>query len=314
MKKALAGPAKRTAKKKPERRVMIAAARRRLRAALAVAVKRAGGAARKAGVVVGRAARVAAPRLRWAARKTVPPLRWAGARLFRALAVGERWLRRAGGVAWRAARWAAARVTAERAFGALILASAAALLVSQFLDYRAVEIGQPGYAGLPAASPPTVAARTAGQAHSYLLIAPALLAAALAVVALRRRRPRLGRLVFALGLLSLAVVLLVDLPAGLDAGIQATRYSGADAILESGFYLELAATVGLIAGGLLLADAPKLAARYHARPCRTRISSFAKGVSALRRRRRRPASRPGRGARRASPRRSGGESARASRP
>jgi hypothetical protein len=260
-------------------------------------------AVRRAGAVAVRAAR-------WAGRRARP----LAALLFRALAIGERWLRRAGGVAWRVARRAAALVTAERAFCALILASAACLVVSQFLDYRAVEIGQPGYAGLPAASPPTVATRTAGQAHSYLLIAPALLAAALAVVALRRRRPRLGRLVFALGLLGLAVVLLVDLPAGLDAEIQAARYSGADAILESGFYLELAATVGLMAGGLLLADAPKLAARYHARPCRTRISSFAKGASALRRRRRRPASRPGRGARRASPRRNGGASAPGSRP
>ena len=47
----------------------------------------------------------------------------------------------------------------------------------------------------------------------------ALLAAALAVVALRNERRRgLGRVVFVLGLLSLAVILLVDRPAGLDAG------------------------------------------------------------------------------------------------
>jgi hypothetical protein len=324
---------------------MIAAARRRLRTGLMAAAKRAKGAARKAGpavkragggtgaqakraarvagvvakraaqtarLVARRAARVAGPRLRWVARKAGPRVKWAGARLFRGLALAERLLRRGAGVAWRLARRVAAALTPQRVFGALILASAAGLVVSQFVDYRAIEVGQPGYAGLTAARPPRIDAETAGQAHSYLLIAPALLAAALAAIALRRGRPRLGRPVFALGLLCLLVVLLVDRPAGLDAGAQASRFAGAQAILLDGFYAELAAAIGLILGGLLLVGAPKLAARYHARPCRIRISSFARAASALRRRPRRPASRPGRAARRASRRRSGGASAPAS--
>lgn len=332
MKKALAGPAKRTAKKKPERRAMIAAARRRVDTAARLAVKRLRAAPTRAGkltrTVARRANRLllrARPRIEREARRAralaTRASRWAGRRLrplaailFRGLAIGERWLRRGAAATGRAARRVAAAVTPERAFCAVVVASAAGLVVSQFLDYRAVEVGQPGYAGLPVAKPPTVGVETAGQAHSYLLIAPALLAAALAAIALRRGRRRLGRPVFALGLLSLAVILLVDRPAGLDAGVQTSRFSGAHAILESGFYIELVSSIGLMLGGLLLAGAPKAVARYHARSCRIRISSSARAASAPRRRRRRRASRPGRGARRASRRRSGGESARASRP
>lgn len=300
---------------------MIAAARRRLGKTGATAAKGSKRAARAAYAAARRAARLFRPLARRAVRFLDPRLRWIGARLrwigarlFNALAWGERWLRRLGSVAWRATRRVAAELTLPRSACALVLFSAVGLLVSQFLDYRAVEIGQPGYAGLPAAAPPTVGAQPAGWAHSYMLLAPALLAAALAALALRRNRPRLGRLVFVLGLVSLAVVLLADLPAGLDAGAESSRFAGAHAILLGGFWLELASALGLILGGLLLAAAPKLAARYHARPCRIRISSFAKGASALRRRRRRPASRPGRAARRASRRRSGAASAPASRP
>ncbi len=61
--------------------------------------------------------------------------------------------------------------------------------------------------------------KTAGAAHSYLLVPLALLAAVLGLAAVSRRRRRLGRVVFALGLAGIAVVLLVDLPNGLDAGV-----------------------------------------------------------------------------------------------
>jgi hypothetical protein len=196
----------------------------------------------------------------------------------------------------------------------VILASAACLVVSQFVDYRAVEVGQPGYAGLPAATPPTVGAKAAGQAHSYLLIPVALLAAALAVGVLRTGRRELGRVIAILGVLSVAVILLVDLPAGLDAGSEASRFSGATAVLSDGFYAELASAAGLILGGVLLVAAPRAAARYHARRCRTRTNSLGRAASALRRRRRRRASSRGKAARSASPRRSAAASAPASQP
>ena len=102
----------------------------------------------------------------------------------------------------------------------MILASAVCLVVSQFVDYRAIEIGQPGYAGLPGGRGTADGRRRRrpAQAHSYLLVPIALLAAVVGVLALRPGRRGLGRVVVALGLLSLAVILLVDLPAGLDAG------------------------------------------------------------------------------------------------
>jgi hypothetical protein len=209
--------------------------------------------------------------------------------LFKALAAAERVVRATLRLAVRAATALSAVVTPRRAVAATIVAAAGALVVSQFIDYRGVEIGAAAYAGLPgAAEPPTVAVKTAGEAHSYLLVPLAALAAALGVLAgTKRARPRLGLVIAALGLVALAVVLLVDLPAGLDVGNQSARFAGASAVLDDGFYAELAAAAGLASAGVL----------YYARPCRIRISSSGRAASARRRRPRRPASSPARVAR-----------------
>jgi hypothetical protein len=208
---------------------------------------------------------------------------------FKALGLLERALRGAGRLAVRAATRASGVVTPRRAAALVIVAAAGALVASQFLDYRGVEVGGQAYAELPAvAQPPAVAVRTAGQAHSYLLIPLAVVAAAVGVLAARERaRARLGLLVAALGLVALAVILLVDLPAGLDAGAQSSRFAGASAVLDDGFYAELAAAGGLAIAGVL----------YYARPCRIRINSSGRAASARRRRPRRPDSSPARVAR-----------------
>lgn len=220
----------------------------------------------------------------WTWRRLRPPL----ARFFRALAWGDRSLRRVCARAARLATAASAVVTPRRAAAAVVVALGICLVVSQFIDYRAVEIGQPGYAGLPqVAKPPTVAARTAGEAHAYLLVPLGVLAAGLGVLGLLRDRRRLGLLVAVLGLLSLALILVVDRPAGLDAGAQTSRFAGATAVLEDGFYAELAAAAGLVLAGLL----------YYARPCLIRISLSGRAASARRRRPRRRASSRGRVAR-----------------
>jgi len=203
---------------------------------------------------------------------------------FRALAALERWVRRVGALLARMATAASAAITPSRAAAAVLIAAGACLIASQFVDYRAVEIGQPGYAGLQglseAAVVPTVEARTAGAAHAYLLVPVGVAAMALGFLALRREAKRLGLLVVALGLLSLAVILLVDLPHGLDEGAQTSRFAGASAVLEDGFYAELAAAGGMVLAGLL----------YYARPCRIRINLSGRAASARRRRPRRRAS------------------------
>lgn len=200
---------------------------------------------------------------------------------FKALAAGERWIRRACALLVRAATAASAVVTPARAAATVLIAAGALLVASQFIDYRAVEIGQPGYAGLPdVAKVPTTEERTAGAAHLYLLVPVGLLAMAIGGLALRREAKRLGLLVAALGAISLAVILLVDLPHGLDEGAQTSRFAGTSAVLEDGFYAELAAAGAMVLAGLL----------YYARPCRIRINLSGRAASARRRRPRRRAS------------------------
>jgi hypothetical protein len=219
-----------------------------------------------------------------------PGIRPVAAWLFRALALGERRLRSICAAMVRWSTRAAAVLTPRRGIAAAIVGAGVCLVVSQFLDYRAVEIGQPGYAGLPSvAQAPTVDIRTAGDAHAYLLVPVGLLAVALGALAGGYDRRRLGLAVAGLGLLAVAAILLVDLPAGLDAGTQTSRFAGATAVLEDGFYAELAAAAGLILAGLL----------YYARPCRIRTNSSGRAASARRRRPRRRASSPARVARRA---------------
>jgi hypothetical protein len=244
--------------------------------------------------------------VRWVGRR----LRPLGVACLRVLGFAERRARAGATRAVRTATRASRVITPDRAICGVIVASAACLLCSQFVDYRAVEVGEPGYAGLPSsASAPTVAARTPVDAHSYVLVGVAVVAGALGVAAARSGRRQLGRVVFVLGLLSVGVVLLIDRPTGLDLGSQSSLFSGASAVLEEGFYAELAAAGGLMLGGMLLVVAPKAAARYHARPCRTRTNLYARAVSGLRRRRRRRASSQDTGARRRSRRRSGVASA-----
>ena len=228
--------------------------------------------------------RAAAATRAWVGPRVRPP----AAAGFRALAWVDARTRRGCATAIRWAAGASNVVTPRRAVAAAIVGAGVLLAVSQFIDYRSVEIGQPGYAGLPdVAAPPAVDVKTAGQAHAYLLLPLGLLAAALGFACGRRESPRLSLAVAAIGLLSVAVILLVDRPAGLDEGAEAARFAGASAVLDDGFYAELAAAGGLLVAGLL----------YYARPCRIRISLSGRAASARRRRPRRPDSSPARVAR-----------------
>ncbi|MGB7588196.1 MAG: hypothetical protein WBM00_05760, partial [Solirubrobacterales bacterium] len=226
MKKALAGPAKRSVKK-PERLAMIAAARQRLRAVLRAGERStrivdakanrlltglANGSAKrwtrsldawanrilvKANPIISRQVRrarlIAARCQRWLLRRSGPlrtasmrVMRSAGRRLrpvarllFRCFAALERALARFASLGSRASHV----LTPQRAICLVIVGSAVCLAVSQFVDYHAVEIGQPGYLGLAAAAAPTVESEATGTAHAYLLVPVAALAAVLGAVA-----------------------------------------------------------------------------------------------------------------------------------
>jgi hypothetical protein len=217
-----------------------------------------------------------------------PKLRPLVALFFRGVALLERGIRWLWALLVRLATAVSGVVTPARAAAGVLMAAGILLAISQFIDYRAVEIGQPGYAGLPqVAAVPTEAVRTAGDAHAYLLVPVGIAAALLGLLALVRERRKLGLLVAALGLISIAVVLLVDLPAGLDEGSQTSRFAGATAVLEDGFFAELAAAGGMLLAGLL----------YYARPCRIRISLSGRAARARRRRPRPRASSPAKAAR-----------------
>jgi hypothetical protein len=290
---------------------MIAAARRRIGAVLSLGAKR----TRQVDRALARRIESARPKL----AKGLRQLRVRGIRVARALGKrlrplavlalrglgrAERLLRRLSAISVRGATRASALLTPARGIALLILASAICLVLSQWVTYSSVEIGQPAYVGLTSASAPTVAGETAGAAHSYVLVPLGLVAALVATMMLRTERRGLARIVVGLGLLCIALILIVDLPAGTDVGAQSSRFSGATAVLQGGFYGELAAAAGLLIGGLL----------YYARPCRIPINLSGRAASARRRRRRRRDSSPRKGARRPLRPRSGAASARASRP
>jgi hypothetical protein len=221
---------------------------------------------------------LAARALAWSGLR--PVLRW----FLRTLALGEAIIRALGRFAVRAATAAAGVLTPRRGVGLTIAAAGGLLIVSQFLDYHGVQIGQPGYVGLPeVAKPPTVDLQTAGHAHSYALVPVGALAILLGlVVALRGGRAgRLAALGSILaGAASLAVILLIDLPHGTEVGAISSRFAGASAVLEKGFSAELAAAGGMVLAGVL----------YYARPCLIRINLSGRAASARRRRPRRRAS------------------------
>jgi hypothetical protein len=210
-----------------------------------------------------------------------PLLRW----LFVGLALVEATLRTLGRRAAQAATAAAAALTPRRAIGLVIAAAGGLLVVSQFMNYHGVQIGgDPNFfAENLLVQPPTVDLKTAGEAHSYVLVPVGAIVVALGL-AMIWRGGKVGRLAalgaIVAGAASLAVILLIDLPHGTDVGAQSSRFAGASAVLEKGFAAELAAAGGVVLGGVL----------YYARPCLIRISLSGRGVSARRRRPRRRAS------------------------
>lgn len=158
---------------------------------------------------------------------------------------------------WRAAKAAvgilARTITPPRMAAVVALAAAAALAGSQFVNYRAVEVGAPEYQSVQdVAAAPEVATRDPRDAHGAWLLAIAAVAVATVLVSYGRRW-RLARLLTVLGAAAIAVVVLHDHDVGLQAGSAGNAYEGAKAVLLDGYRAELIAAAVLAVTGPLLA-------------------------------------------------------------
>lgn len=164
-------------------------------------------------------------------------------------------------------RLALHHLTPARATAVVALAALAALVVSQWLDYRAISVGTNDYAGgfETVAPPPQVAQQQTGDAHSWLMV-PIAGAALAALAGSLAGRPRLARLLILAGAAVIAIGVLRDAPHGLDEGAAAIAYEDAEAHLLDGFWLQLASGAALAVCGAILphhlrGDASRVALR-----------------------------------------------------
>src|SRR5947208_16869994 len=102
---------------------------------------------------------------------------------------------------------AASRVVSPRRTTAFVALSAvAALAASQFVNYRAIEIGAGAYSGLAGvAPPPQVAAETPRAAHGDWVLVICAAALGILLAAGYLRRPALARLLILLGGAAIAI-------------------------------------------------------------------------------------------------------------
>jgi hypothetical protein len=183
-----------------------------------------------------------------------------------------------GGAARRLLAGVARTATPARGALAVSVAAAAALLVSQFVDYRAVESGAPQYHAVAGVPPPArVDLATPPSAHGAWVIVIAIPALVVVAVAAASNRGRHGLLLVPLGAAVVAIAIAVDSPNGLEAGQAAIAYEGARATLLEGVGAEIAAACVLGVSGLLLAAYAPGAAR---RGIRTRPGRRAAAVGA----------------------------------
>ena len=149
-------------------------------------------------------------------------------------------------------------VTARRGLIAIALSGGVLLVVSQFLDFKAIEIGQPGYVDVQEITrAPRLEAETPIDSHSLLLVVAGVLAAAAAAAAALSRKRVAGLTLVLAGAVALIVALAIDLPAGLDTADAELAFSGVKGVLLSGFWLELGAGFVLLVSGVgLVLDSP----------------------------------------------------------
>lgn len=124
---------------------------------------------------------------------------------------------------------------------AVALVACVLLAVAEFFDLNEIQIITVTEEGVGV-----------GSNHGYALLIIALAAAVMAWGAFRGARPAAIALAV-LGLAALLVVLLVDLPQVREEGLYGRDYEDAKAVAATGFYLETAGAVLLLAAGVLTA-------------------------------------------------------------
>lgn len=142
-------------------------------------------------------------------------------------------------------------VTTRRAFTVIALVAGGLLIVSQFMDFRAVEIGQPGYVQVQDITrAPRADVKTPIDTHSLFLVVVGVLSLGATAATFLGKRRLPGLILTAAGAVVLITGIAIDLPAGLDVAEAELSYSGVSAILLAGFWLELAAGAVLAVSGL----------------------------------------------------------------
>ena len=170
------------------------------------------------------------------------------------------WLRGvlpAGRVALRALRVALAfserTFTPARGLAVVALAATITLGVSQFGNYRAVEVGKPAYVEVEdVAQAPQVDKAMPRSAHGVWVFVIAVASLFVTVFAVWRNY-RLARLLLFGGLAVVAISLFIDRPDGLRLGTAGEAYAGAQAILLGPFWVQLFSGATLAIVGPLLA-------------------------------------------------------------
>lgn len=173
-----------------------------------------------------------------------------------------------------ALRFAERHVTPARAVTAVALVALGALAASQWLDYRAVSVGNDAYTSdIQVVAPaPEIETAVAGDAHGWAMLPIAAIGLGVLAFGLFRR-PRAAHLLILVGIAAIAISLIVDAPKGLDEGDAAIAYQGSKASLLEGFWLQIAAGAVLVACGLLLPA--------YLRPARTTVSRSDAAVQRL---------------------------------
>lgn len=190
-------------------------------------------------------------------------------------------------------------ITPLRALVLVAAVAAVVLGISQYKGLGATEIGQVGYAGIEdLARAPAIDRTTPAGVHTRILVPIAAIAfAAVLVIALgslkafASRLARFRRLaamvLVTIGLLTLVVSLLIDLPDTTDTTEAALAYADVQARLLSGFWLQLAAGATLaVAGVALLVEPvakPSRRRRREDRPARATEGSSLAGGRAINR-------------------------------